>query len=314
MALPADRLVCWQLRRTLWLLVLLSALAALLPAARAHAGDGSDPRVRDDHDEAPKALTPVPHWSQSADAEAAFNPRGLYLSEGISYQDPYRHDAGLKETSSSWEAGANVGTSPSYFQPSLYLEWMPALFVTARLEYDPYWYFGRHHGSLSFSSAQDHFGDPELRAREGTEDAGTGSRLFIQPTLQFKIGDIAVRNQSDLARYRFPGPGPYYLAQEYDTLLRNNGWLFANRTQVLKEIRFAGGIMFIGPYYEVVQGTPGTRLRRQAGILFYSEKSRQNAAEHGYHYVAQIGYDLTDQNREGQVFFLIGLGFSSELR
>ena len=150
-----------------------------------------------------------------------------------------------------------------------------------------------------------------MRARQGTEDAGAGSRLFFQPTLQFKIGEIVVRNQSDFARYRFPGPGPYYWAQEYDTLLRNGDWLFANRTQVLKEMRFSNGTVLIGPYYEIVQGAEGTTVRRQIGLLLYSERSRPDHADQERHVVAQVGYDRTDQNRQGEIYVLIGLGFSS---
>ncbi len=133
---------------------------------------------------------------------------------------------------------------------------------------------------------------------------------MVQPTFQAKLGDILIRNQSDLARYRFPGPGPFFLVQEYDTLLPNSGWLFANRTQVLKEFSSSDRTTLIGPYYEFVRGAPGTRVRRQIGILFYREQKRPGSDDQKNHVVAQIGYDMTDQNRQGQIFFLLGLGFS----
>ncbi len=69
--------------------------------------------------------------------------------------------------------------------------------------------------------------------------------------------------------------------------------------------------MVAGPYYEFVQGAPGTRVRRQLGVLVYSEKTGSRMNDEEFHYGLQIGYDLTDQNREGQFYFLIGLGFSS---
>ncbi len=292
-----------------WLLVLIVILLVWPGIGSLWAADGSDSAVQDAAAEHPENLKPGPFWSESGDFGATFNPRGLELSAGIAYQDPYRYDRIRNEANASWEAGAATIITPSYVQPSLYFEWMPAPFATGRLEYDPYYYFGRYSGSLSFASAQDHFGDPELRARSGTEESGAGSRVLFQPTFQMSVAGIVFRNQSDLARYRFPGIGPYFLVQEYDTLLEENGRLFANRTQVLKEILSSDGALLIGPYYEFVRGAPGTRIRRQIGILLYSEKRKGTG--HERHIVAQAGYDLTDQNREGQVFLLIGFGFSS---
>ncbi len=255
-----------------------------------------------------------PRWSEFADLAATFNPTGIDLSGGIEYRDPYRYDSGYDTAGSYWKAGAGMELSPAYAQPSVYLEWMPFLFATGRVQYDRYSYFGTNGGVLSFSSAQEPFGDQELKALKGSEQSGAGSRVLFQPMLQAKIGDFVVRNQSDVARYRFPGTGPFFLVQEYDTLLPNNGRLFANRTQVLKEMPSPDGKLLIGPYYEVVRGGQGTSARRQVGILLYSERSGSKAADREHHYFAQIGYNLTDRNRQGEIFFLMGLGFSSVLK
>ncbi len=300
-----------RLQRIVRFLFLLSILSLWFSPPPLRAADGPDAGTQETDADHLRKQDPGPRWIQSADLDGTFNPKGIDLFYGIAYQDPYRYDSRRSEVSSSWEAGTVLGLTPSDVQPALYFEWMPAPFVTGRLEYDGYYYFGANGGSLSFSSAEDHFGDPELRARQGTEVSGVGSRLLFQPTFQARIGDIVIRNQTDIARYRFPGPGPYYLSQEYDTLLLNNGTLFANRTQLLKEMPLSDGKLLAGPYYEYVRGAEGTRVRRQIGILLYLEQSKPNRADSEKHYVAQVGYDLTDQNREGQVFFLIGLGFSS---
>ncbi len=255
-----------------------------------------------------------PHWSEYADFVTTFNPKGIDISGGIDYRDSYQYDKQYDTVASYWEAGAGMEPTPAYVQPSVYFEWMPFLFATGRVQYDGYYYFGANGGLLSFSSAQDPFGDDELKALKGNEESGAGSRVLFQPTLQLKIGDFVIRNQSDVARYRFQGTGPFFLVQEYDTLLPNNGRLFANRSQVLKEMALSDGNLLIGPYYEFVRGAEGTRTRRQVGILLYSEHRGPKAAAGEQHYVAQIGYNRTDGNREGEVFFLIGLGFSSILK
>ncbi len=255
-------------------------------------------------------------WSAYADLIGTYNPLGADASGGFEYKDSYRYDDHYDTVSSYWQTGAGIDVNPAYTQPSIAFEWMPALFLVARLQCDGYYYFGRNGGLLSFSSGKDPFGNQELRARRGTEESGFGSRILFQPTVQLKIGDIVLRNQSDIARYRFPGMGPFFLEQEYDTLLRNGDHLYANRTQVLKEISGGpgNGSIFLGPYYELVHAEAADLTRQQIGVLFYSEQSHKNWFFDESHFFAEIGYNLEDRNRERQMFFLIGVGGSSILK
>jgi hypothetical protein len=255
-------------------------------------------------------------WSEYADLVGAYNPRGLDVSGGFEYKDSYRYDDHYDAVSSYWQAGAGIDVNPAYAQPSIAFEWMPALFFVARIECDGYSYFGKNGGLLSFSSGRDAFGDHELRARRGTEESGFGSRLLFQPMIQLKTGDFVLRNQSDIAQYRFPGTGPFFLEQEYDTLLRNGDHLYANRTQVLKEISGGpgNGSIFLGPYYELMHAQAADLTRQRIGVLFYSEQSHKNRSFDTSHFFAEIGYNLEDRNRERQIFLLIGVGGASVLK
>lgn len=248
-------------------------------------------------------------WSEYVDLAGTANPLGLDVSGGFEYTDSYRYDH-TDAVSSYWQTGAGIDISPSYAQPSIAFEWMPALFLVTRLEYDGYSYFGKNGGLLSFSSGRDPFGDRELRARRGTEEAGFGSRLLFQPTIQMKVGDVVLRNQSDIAQYRFPGRGPYFLEQEYDTLLKDGDHLYANRTQALKEIStgHGGDSVLFGPYYELVHAQAADLTRQRIGILFYSEQSNKNRSVETGHFCAEIGYNLEDRNRGHEVYLLVGVG------
>lgn len=255
-------------------------------------------------------------WSEYADIVGTFNPSGIEASGGYEYTNAYHYDERYNAVSSSWTAGGGIDLTPSYLQPSLAFEWMPALFLTARIECDGYFYFGTNGGLLSFSSGKEPFGDRELRARKGTEETGMGSRLLLQPTIQLRLGDIVLRNQSDVARYRFPGRGPFFHEQEYDILLKDGGYLVANRTQALKEIGSAtgGGRTYLGPYFELVHAAGSDLTRRQIGVLLYSEPGRAKASSDEAHYFIQIGYNLKDRNREGEIFILVGTGLSSAMK
>ncbi len=297
------------------LLFLLLATAILSAAQASSAADGSASSQQEARDAAPGSGGKTgTSWSEDVDIVGTFNPLGLEASAGYSYTNAYRYDEHYDAVSASWTAGPEIALTPSFLRPSLSFEWMPFLFLTTRFEYDGYYYLGANGGMLSFSSAADAFGDRELRARKGTEDSGRGSRLLLQPTVQLRIGDIVLRNQSDIARYRFPGSGPFFHEQEYDTLLKDGGLLFANRTQVLKEKTSGGDTLLFGPYFELVHAAVSDIVRRQIGILLYSERSRSTASADESHYFLQIGYNLRDRNREGEIFILIGTGLSSAVR
>jgi hypothetical protein len=277
----------------------------------------SNPSQQGKQEEAPEAKQKLgKEWSEYADLVGAYNPRGVDLSGGFEYKDSYRYDDHYDAVSSYWQTAAGIDINPAYAQPSISFEWMLALFFVARLEYDGYSYFGKNGGLLSFSSGRDPFGDQELRARRGTEESGFGSRLLFQPTIQLKTGDIVLRNQSDIAQYRFPGRGPFFLEQEYDTLLRNGDHLYANRTQVLKEIGGGPGHgdTFLGPYYELVHAEAADLTRQRIGLLYYSEKSSKGRPFDVTHIFAEIGYNLKDRNRGQEIYFLVGVGGSSILK
>lgn len=294
----------------------LLALFPLLFAPRVWAVEPSDLS----HQEVP-AETPAvkqklaKEWTEFADIIGTYNPKGIDVSGGIQYRDPYRYDDHYDEVSSYWQTGASIDITPSYAQPSVHFEWMPWLFLVTRLEYDGYYYFGTNGALLSFASGKEPFGDPELRARRGTEESGFGHRIFFQPTVQTKVSGIVVRNQTDIARYWFSGKGPFFLEQEYDTLLKDGDLLYANRTQVLKEVRLSEGrTLYVGPYYELVHAQDADLTRQRVGVLFSSERVHDSGYFGSGHFFAEIGYNLEDRNREGQIFFLIGVGGASVLK
>ncbi len=248
-------------------------------------------------------------WLGHADLSGAYNPLGVEITGEIDYRNSYRYNTQYDTVSAYWQAGAGLGLNPAYVQPSVNLEWMPWLPISLRLEYDGYYFFGANGGLLSFSSAQEPFGDSVRKARRGTEESGFGQRTLFQPTLQMKIGSLVLRNQSDFAWYRFPGRGPYFLELEYDTLLKNGDHLFANRTQVLTEIGNSGdGITLIGPFYEVLHAEAASLTRQRLGLLLYTERGPKLGFFDTTRYFSQIGYNLEDRNRGQQIFFIIGVG------
>jgi hypothetical protein len=292
-------------------LIALQCNLFLLTPALAASGETDSPVLTDsprDEKSAP-AQKLGSSWSGTADLIGTLNPLGLMLTSGIDYQNSYRYSSDYDMVSAYWKTGGELGLTPAYLQPSNHFEWMPWVAAVVNVEYDGYYFFGANEGLLSFSSAQQPFGDDVRRARRGTEESGFGQRLMLQPTLQFKIDKIIVRNQSDYAWYRFPGKGPYFLELEYDTLLKNGDHLFANRTQILDEISRSGeNSTLAGPFFEIVHASAANLTSRRIGLLFYSEQGPQLSFFKKSHYFGQVGYYLTDPSRSHGIFCLIGVG------
>jgi hypothetical protein len=250
------------------------------------------------------------NWIGIVDFIGEYNPLGIDLKGSIDYRDSYGFDERYDAVSAYWQSGAAIDINPAYIQPSIDFEWMPWLILTLRLQGDGYYYLGANSGLLSFPSSTYPFGDSVRRARKGTEETGFGRRVLFKPTVQMKVGNILLRNQSDIARYWFPeDKGPYFLELEYDTLLKNNDTLLANRTQALLEIgKPSTGQTLIGPFYEIVYADAARLTRQRVGLLFYSEKGPSSAFFGARHYFAEVGYNLEDTNRAYQEFILIGIG------
>ncbi len=248
-----------------------------------------------------------------ADFAGAWNPKGIGILTGVDYRNSYRYSPEYGAVSAYRQIGLGLGVNPAYLQPSISAEWMPVLFLALRLSADGYYFYGLNGGLLSFSSANDPFGNSVRREREGTEESGFGTRIFVQPTLRAKIGGIIIRNQTDYGYYRFPGRGPYFLELEYDTLLKDKDRLFANRTQALADLGKGQAATLLGLFYETVRADAAHLSRKRIGILGYTEQGPHLGWFRATRYFGQAGYNLEDPNRAHEFFFVIGAGGTFDL-
>jgi hypothetical protein len=171
-------------------------------------------------------------FSIYGDLGAKINPRGLGFLGGVKYRNSYHYDAKYDAVSSYWETGINIGITPAFMMAGIHAEWMPWLFLQMRAQYDYIEYSGINDGLLSFPSANSPYGD-DVRKDRRDEEKTHGSRIMLQPTLQGKVANFIIRNQTDLAYYTFAGRGSYFLELFYNILMKDGDYLVANRTQFL---------------------------------------------------------------------------------
>lgn len=250
-----------------------------------------------------------------ADLVSSLNPDGIMLFTGVyrRWSGPALAEYGMPGFYT--QAGIQLGANPAYLQAGLYGEWMPALFAKIRLQYDYFHFNGTNGSLLSFSSAGADFGDQARDALAGRAETGWAQRLLLQPEFRAKIGRLIVRNTADLAYYRFDGNGPYFLEQEYDTLLEEHDYLLNNRTALLLEARpgAGSGSLLAGPFYEITHTVYSDLTRQRAGAQMLWMPDKAFGRFSGFRLYAQIGQNLQDQNRDGELFFMLGLGFDLNL-
>jgi hypothetical protein len=249
------------------------------------------------------------------DLVGRMNPRGLGFFGGIQYRNSYRYDEKYDTQSAYWQTGLGLGVSPAALQANLHFEWMPWLFLPLRLQYDYYQYTGSSSALLSFNSANSPYGD-DVRDNRHDEEMGSGHRVLFQPTLQGKFDRFIIRSQTDLAFFRFFGRGPYFLEIGQDTLLKDNDYLFSNRTHLLYSF-FSdkqGKKLLAGPYYEIAYAREAQITQQKLGLSFYWEPSVSFRYIGRPHLGAITAVHLEDPNRQGQLYFLIGAGFEYTFR
>ncbi|MBI5445640.1 MAG: hypothetical protein HY900_31045 [Deltaproteobacteria bacterium] len=240
------------------------------------------------------------------------NPAGIFLRGALATRREGPVDPAAGAASWALEAGSSLTVSPSSAQGGVFAEWTPAPFLLLRAEYDLTAYFGRYGGLLSFPSGSAPFGDRELQKRRGDEEQALGHRAFLQPTLRARLGPFVLRNQTDLAYYRFGGTGPYFLEQEFDTLLKDGDVLLANRTQVLADLTWPAGTgaLVAGIGYEVVHARAADLTRRRWSAIGYWEGAEASLLGTRPHAFGELGWNARDRNREGRWFAVLGAGLA----
>lgn len=292
----AVRLRGWQI---------LVLLAVLLAAAGAEAA-GTEPGAPADR------TRPI---TVHADLVTRLNPAGLMLTVGGFRDWLTVRDRAADRVSSYLRGGLMAGINPAYGQASAYVEWMPALFATLRLQSDLYGFLGTNGALLSFPEGDARFGADEIDALAGREERGVGRRFLVQPTIRAKAGPLIIRNQTDLARYRFDGKGPFFYEGEYDTLLKDGDVLLANRTDVLYAgwQRGKGAILLFGPFYEVTRADAADLTRQRLGAeLFWIAADSLWSLDRPRIY-SQAGVYRRDRNRQDEGFLALGCGFDLDL-
>ena len=236
------------------------------------------------------------------------NPLGISLSAKGFNRQVYHHDKSLLWDGLYYQAGLQTNVNPAFSRAGMHLEWLPIAVLKLRLQYDRFYFSGSNGSLLTFASANDLFGDDELLAREGDEVSGYGDRTLFQFELRAKLNRVIIRNVTDLAYYRFPGAGPYYLEREYEILMATRDDIVSNQLFLLYESKNDNSNYFIGPYHDYVHVRKSGLTRERFGVTGYQEFSDAIGKLKKPRWFIQSGIYLNERNREDEFYLILGIG------
>ncbi len=243
------------------------------------------------------------------DLVGLYNPLGISLAARSYFRNTYHHDDAPLWDGLYWQAGGQLATNPAYQRAGLHLEWMPIAVMQLRAQYDRYYFTGSNGTLLAFDSSDQAYGDNEIKARQGQEQSGYGNRYLANLTLRARLGNIILRNVSDVAKYEFPGAGPYYLEREYELLMASNDYIFSNQTYLLFEHNNGQGrTTWFGPYYDYVRVRETGLVRERLGLTVYQEHAKAIGMLQKPRWYLQSGVYLTERNRQDEFYLVLGIG------
>jgi hypothetical protein len=260
------------------------------------------------------AAAPPSHVIGSGDVFGRLAPAGTAVLAGIRYQRVFGYDEKERYETSYVQAGAALLVCPPYLEPGLSVELLPVPFLVLRAEGNLFRFNGMYQGLLRFPTAKSAFGDAQLESLSGKEQEGWAERGLLSATVRLKFGPVVIRSETAGALYHFEDPGPYLYESEYDTLLAPTDGIIDNRSQVLFQIYRGSGdaTLLVGPAYEVTRAVT-TKLNRErvGGAAYFVPVDAWGGIRrpHAFFY---SGVNVTDPNRTGAPFAVLGIGAEIE--
>ena len=246
------------------------------------------------------------------DLRGRSQPTGLVVDSSLILRQTHSAPGSLLLDQTYREIGIDASVSPALAEAGLHAEWLPLRILKLRAETHALSSFGLLGYTLSFPSPASAYGDREVEAREGEEEAGLALRLSLQPTLQVKVGRLVARHTAAFYWHDFSGyRGPVVRERLFDQLQATDGdGMQAHTSLVAWEVWDGPGdaLAIVGGFHEWVESFEAETSRQRAGLVAVLIPAPDYAGFRRPRLYLQAGSNLADRNREGAVFVQGGLG------
>ncbi len=241
-----------------------------------------------------------------------YNPLGLETQNRLMYARRLADSTSPLFRDTFFAGGLSTKLNPAYLKIGPLIDFQPIGIFNLRLGYEYLRYFGTMGSLQSAPNADGNFSDD---AREDTEDdaySTGGHHFFAEPTLQMKVGKIAVRSKFAFEYWDLDleDDHEYFYDATLDTLVPDKKMLWSNDSDLL----YMSGQLTLGVRYSAV--FPGNDLQhmRVGPLLAWSFHTRDYSSFNKPTLLMILGWYFKHPDRVGAVpYVLVGFSFSSDL-
>jgi len=240
-----------------------------------------------------------------------YNPLGLETQNRLMYSKRLADSSSVLFRDTFFAIGPLVKLNPAYVKAGGLIDFQPIAVFNLRLGYEFIDYFGTM-GYLQSTAVKNADYDDDLR-KDNEDDAYStkGHHYFAEPTVQMKVGKIAVRSKFgfeywDLDLHK---KDKYFYDATLDTMVPVKKTVWTNDSDLI----YMNGPLALGVRYSaVIPGTDQSHMR--VGPLFaYSFNTNDYTSWNKPTLLVVLGWYLDHPNREGAVpYTLVGFSFSMD--
>ncbi|HSV98489.1 MAG TPA: hypothetical protein VLM75_16335 [Spirochaetota bacterium] len=245
-----------------------------------------------------------------------YNPVGLDLQNRLMYARRLADSTSPLFRDTFFAMGLSTKINPAIGKVGPLIDFQPIAIFNLRLGYEYVKYFGTSGHLQSSSTSEANFSDDARKDNEDNAYSAGGHHFFAEPTLQMKVGKIAVRSKFafeywDLKLEDKSGiEDKYFYDPSLDTLVPDKKMLWSNDSDLL----YMSGQLTLGVRYTAV--FPGNDLQHmRVGPLFaWSFHTRDYSSFNKPTLIMILGWYFKHPDRVGAVpYVLVGYSFSSDL-
>jgi hypothetical protein len=259
---------------------------------------------------ADEATPPRPQRALDEGLGVSVNRLGLQHTLDLGWTRPLTASANPLLADAHLAFGLSHSVTPAYTRLGAWVEVSPLSILDVRAGAEAAAYFGTFGSLMSFGSYGQRFDDTARNARKGDGRPGTGSRLYLAPTLKMKVGPLVAVTGGRLEWWRTSAAGPLYYEPARDTLLKVGGdRILTTSTLLLRQLEMGrrGSVSYgLSHNLNYVFDAPENRSQRVGVVAvrqFGPRRFRLNAPRIG----VEVSYYVSDPSRKGQFTAAVGM-------
>lgn len=258
------------------------------------------------------------------------NPLGLESQNRLMYQVKLRESDSVLFANTFAAGGLGLKLNPAFLKVGPVLELQPIAVLHIRAVYEFMQFFGTFDYVQSYAEPTDPdgFADDNRAAEENAANAyvTNGHHAYIEPTLQMKVGSVAVRSKFALEWWdmELEGGDRVWYDATLDTYVPGEGFVVTNDTDLLYLAGdFVAGarLSWVNPIYRddhFVDGEPdgfdGMSHLRAGPLAVYTLSAEGGPEPVSHRVLANVSWYIQHPNREGAMpYILVGYAYDRDL-